>query len=220
MYGKCGNVEKARLVLIRWRREMVSHGISLLSGYSKNGQASEAPLLFDQTQDPECKPTSVTTYHGLRLSACAYLGCCHMERKLHSYISGNKIKIVESLCNALMDMYAKSGDLEKAVAMFKAIHSIQQNVTSWNLLISGYDIHGRGKEALKVFWEMLREGVEPDYISFTSILAARSHGGLIDEGRKCFADMKKSSVKKPEVKHYASMVICLDELGFYMKRMI
>ncbi|KAF5743631.1 putative Tetratricopeptide repeat-like superfamily protein [Tripterygium wilfordii] len=210
MYGKCGDVEKARLVFdIMEVRDGVSWN-SLLSVYTQNGQASEALLLFDLMQDSEYKPNSVTVL--IMVSACAYMGCCHYGRKLHNYIIDKKIKIDESLCNALMDMYAKSGDLEKAVAMFKTIHPIQRNVASWNVLISGYGMHGRGREALEVFSQMLREGVEPDHISFTSILAACSHAGLIDEGRKCFADMKMSTVK-PEVKHYAAMVDMLGRAG-------
>ncbi|KAJ6291088.1 hypothetical protein OIU76_023194 [Salix suchowensis] len=97
------------------------------------------------------------------------------------------MEIDTNLSNALVDMYAKCGDLEKAVGLFYGIPPTKRNASSWNALISGYDMHGFGKEALKLFSRMQEEGAEPNHITFTSILSACSHAGLIDEGRKCFA---------------------------------
>ncbi|KAB5524635.1 hypothetical protein DKX38_022384 [Salix brachista] len=88
----------------------------------------------------------------------------------------------------------------------------KRNASSWNALISGYDMHGFGKEALKLFSRMQEEGAEPNHITFTSILSACSHAGLIDEGRKCFADMKRLSVTL-EVKHHACVVDMLGRAG-------
>ncbi|KAG9447359.1 hypothetical protein H6P81_013487 [Aristolochia fimbriata] len=76
--------------------------------------------------------------------------------------------------------------------------------------------HGRGKEALELFSGMQKEGIEPNDITFTSILSACSHAGLIEEGRRCFSDirkMQKQFDKGPSVIHYACMVDMLGRAG-------
>ncbi|KAK9287093.1 hypothetical protein L1049_015504 [Liquidambar formosana] len=210
MYAKCGNVENARLVFDRMKERDGISWNSILSGYTQNGEASEALLLFDHMQVSECKPNPVTAL--IMVSACAYLGSQHLGRKIHKFIIDSKTGIDITLWNTLMDMYAKCGNLDTAIEMFNDRHPSERNVSSWNVLISGYGMHGHGKEALKIFSQMQEEGVEPNHITFTSILSACSHAGLIDEGRKCFADMKKLSVT-PEVKHYACMVDMLGRAG-------
>lgn len=210
MYAKCGNVSKARLVFdLMEERDGISWN-SMLSCYTQNGQASEALLLFEEMLDSGCKPNPVTAL--IMVSACAYLGSQHLGRKLHNLVIDEKIKIDATLRNALMDMYAKCGDLDTATRIFNDIHLSERNATSWNVVISGYGMHGYGKEALNLFSQMLQAGVEPDHITFTSLLSACGHAGLIDEGRKCFADMKKHSVT-PQAKHYACMVDMLGRAG-------
>ncbi|KAI9177963.1 hypothetical protein LWI28_021158 [Acer negundo] len=210
MYAKCGNVEQSRVVFNQMQERDGISWNSMLSGYTQNGQASEALLLFDEMQDSGCKPNPVTAL--IMVSACAYLGSRLHGRKLHNFIINRNIKIDATLCNTLMDMYAKCGDLDTAECMFNDIHPSERDVSSWNVLISGYGMHGHGKKALELFTRMQDEGVEPNHITFTSILSACSHAGLIDEGRNCFADMTKLSVK-PEAKHYACMVDMLGRAG-------
>jgi pentatricopeptide repeat protein len=210
MHTKCGNTEKARLVFdMMMERDVISWN-SMLSGYTQNGQATEALLLFDEMRDSDCQPTPVTAL--IMVSACAYLGFRHLGRKFHDFIVDSRMEIDTNLSNALMDMYAKCGDLEKAVDLFNGIPPTERNAGSWNVLISGYGMHGHGKEALELFSRMQEEGVEPNHFTFTSILSACSHAGLIDEGRKCFAEMKRLSVTL-EDKHHACVVDMLGRAG-------
>ncbi|KAF2311611.1 hypothetical protein GH714_025252 [Hevea brasiliensis] len=209
MHAKCGDMDKARLVFdMMDERNSISWN-SMLSGYTQNGKASEALLLFDEMRDSGCELNPVTAL--IMVAASAYLGSSHLGRKFHDFILDSKMKVDMNLWNALMDMYAKCGDLETAVEIFSGIHPSERDVCSWNVLISGYGMHGYGKEALKLFSRMQEEGVEPNHITFTSILSACSHAGLVDEGRKCFRDMTKSVT--PEMKHYACMVDMLGRAG-------
>lgn len=210
MYAKCAEVEKARLVFDSMEeRDWISWN-SILSAYTQNGLASEALLLFDQMQASGCKPNPVTAL--IMVSACAYLGSREHGRRIHNLIINSNIKLELALRNALMDMYAKCGELDTAIEMFNDRHPSERDASCWNVLISGYGTHGFGKEALEIFSQMINEGVQPDHITFTSILSACSHSGLIHEGRKCFSDMAKFCVV-PEAKHYACMVDLLGRAG-------
>uniref|UniRef100_A0A6N2KWZ9 Pentacotripeptide-repeat region of PRORP domain-containing protein n=1 Tax=Salix viminalis TaxID=40686 RepID=A0A6N2KWZ9_SALVM len=116
MHTKCGNTEKALFMMME--RDVISWN-SMLSGYTQNGQATEALLLFDEMRDSDCQPTPVTAL--IMVSACAYLGSLHLGRKFHDYIVDSRMEIDTNLSNALVDMYAKCGDLEKAVDLFYGI---------------------------------------------------------------------------------------------------
>ncbi|KAJ4958311.1 hypothetical protein NE237_025422 [Protea cynaroides] len=210
MYARCDHVEEARLVFdLMEERDGISWN-SMISGYTQNGRASEALLLFDQMQVSGVKPNIVTAL--VAVSACSYLGSLRLGRKLHGFIINRRMAINATLWNAIIDMYAKCGDLDTAIHMFNNSSSSQRNVSSWNAMIAGYGMHGYGKEALDLYLQMLEEGIQPSHITFTSILSACSHAGLVNEGRKCFEDMKIFSVT-PEVKHYTCMVDMLGRAG-------
>ncbi|XP_043701493.1 pentatricopeptide repeat-containing protein At4g33990-like isoform X2 [Telopea speciosissima] len=210
MYARCGHLEEARLVFdLMEERDGISWN-SMLSGYTQNGRASEALLLFDKMQVYGVKPNPVTAL--IAVSACAYLGSLSLGRKLHGFIINSRTAIDTTLWNAIIDMYAKCGDLDSAVHMFNNSSLSQRNVSSWNAMIAGYGVHGYGKEALDLYSQMLEEGILPNHITFMSILSACSHAGLVNEGRKCLEDMKVLSVT-PEVKHYACMVDMLGRAG-------
>ncbi|KAJ8772417.1 hypothetical protein K2173_027594 [Erythroxylum novogranatense] len=210
MHAKCGNMDKACLVFDKMDERNVISLNTMLSGYAQNGQASEALMLFESMHDSEVEFNEVTAL--IMVGVCAYLGSHCLGKKFHDFVTHSKMEIDVNLWNALMDMYAKCGDLETAVDMFNSKQS-ERDVSSWNVLISGYGMHGHGRQALELFSRMQEEGVEPNHITFTSILSACSHAGLIDEGKKCFANMKKWSVTL-EDKHYACMVDMLGRSGF------
>ena len=56
-------------------------------------------------------------------------------------------------------------------------------------MITSYGIHGHGKEALALFLEMTKTIQKPDHATFSSILSAFSHSGLVEEGQYWFNRM-------------------------------
>ncbi|KAI4304016.1 hypothetical protein MLD38_039584 [Melastoma candidum] len=210
MYGKCGDVESARMAFDRMEERDIISWNAVLSGFVQNGQAREAFSLFELMKESGCRPNPLTAL--IMLSACSFLGSCQLGMKIQGFLVDNKITVDLTLRNALIDMYAKCGDLETAMGMFNDIGVRERDVTSWNVMIAALGTHGRGKEALDLYLRMQEEGVRPNHITFVSVLSACSHAGLIDEGKNCFADMQRFSVKQ-EVKHYACMVDMLGRAG-------
>ncbi|KAK3007554.1 hypothetical protein RJ639_014559 [Escallonia herrerae] len=84
---------------------------------------------------------------------------------------------------------------------------------SWNAMISGYGIHGHGKEALSLFHRMKETNLKPDHTTFASLLSALSHSGLVEEGRYWFDLMITEFMIKPHEKHYACMIDLLARAG-------
>ncbi|XP_078430565.1 pentatricopeptide repeat (PPR) superfamily protein [Wolffia australiana] len=114
------------------------------------------------------------------------------------------------VCSSLVDMYAKNGDLGGASAVFDG--GAAADVETWNAILGGHGLHGEADAALKLFEKMVGRGVEPDQVSFLSLLSACDHGGLVDRGRAVWAAMVRAGLQ-PGPKHYTSMVSLLSRAG-------
>jgi pentatricopeptide repeat protein len=105
---------------------------------------------------------------------------------------------------SVVDMYSKCGRVEMARMAFQKIKG--KNILSWSAMIAGYGMHGHGQEVLKVFSEMRRPGLKPNYITFISVLAACSHAGLLKEGRYWYNAMRREFGIEPGVEHYGCIL--------------
>ena len=53
-------------------------------------------------------------------------------------------------------------------------------------MITGYDMHGHGGDSIALIDTMKEVGFIPNHITFTTLLSACNHAGIIDEGWKSF----------------------------------
>ena len=75
--------------------------------------------------------------------------------------------------NALVDLYAKCGVLEKAREVFDMLPT--RNIVSWNVLIIGY-----GENVFSIFDHMRRNGFLPNPVIFLVVLNACSNTCMVD----------------------------------------
>ncbi|MBA0681279.1 hypothetical protein Goari_023096 [Gossypium aridum] len=80
-------------------------------------------------------------------------------------------------------------------------------------MIGGLAQHGHGKEALRVFNQMLKYGVSPNQITLVSVLCACNHAGLVTEAQKYFRSMKELFGFERMQEHYACMIDLLGRAG-------
>ncbi|KAJ0091922.1 hypothetical protein Patl1_26043 [Pistacia atlantica] len=77
--------------------------------------------------------------------------------------------------NALVDMYAKCGNIEAASLVF--VKTKEKDILTWTAMIWGWAIHGHFERAIQCFKEMMYSGIKPDGIVFLAILTACSYAG-------------------------------------------
>ena len=109
-------------------------------------------------------------------------------------------------------MYAKCGDMEEALRVFKN-RKKAKSVQVWTALISGYAYHGLGGEAMNTFTEMQKMGVKPNAITLTAVLTACSYTGLVEQGKSVFYTMERDHNVKPRIEHYGCVVDLLGRAG-------
>ncbi|KAL6125788.1 hypothetical protein ACLB2K_073842 [Fragaria x ananassa] len=102
-------------------------------------------------------------------------------------------EVYQLVGNALVDMYAKLGNIESAVEMFR--HMPDKDVISWTSLVAGYAQNGSHEKALKLFCEMRDAGIYPDQFVIASILSACAELTLLEFGQQIHANYIKSGLQ-------------------------
>jgi pentatricopeptide repeat protein len=184
---------------------------SMIAGYAQNGNCNESLKLFSQMQATGLKPDSVIL--ASVLPACAHLAALKQGKEIHDRMIRSGFDLDVFAGTALIDMYAKCGSLQDARHVFDKIPG--RNVVSWNAMIVGYAMHGHGADALHLFSKMQGTGRKPDHITFTGVLSACSHAGLVDEGQKYFYSMSQDFGIIPTMEHYACMTDLFGRAGCF-----
>ncbi|KAL5992751.1 hypothetical protein ACLOJK_013670 [Asimina triloba] len=113
-------------------------------------------------------------------------------KQIHAHVNKNRPNVPNLISNALISMYAKSGCIGTAHAIFSNMGA--KDVVSWNTMIGGYGMHGHGTGALQLLQKMKQSGTKPNLASFTALLSACSHSGLVDEGLQLFNSLIHGTV--------------------------
>ena len=209
MYAKCGCINYAWKVFNRIKFKDLVSWTSMMMGYVCQGRAAEAIIMFRlmQREVQEHDPVIVISL----LQAFSQLACVSLAREVQCHLYRVHMDGEIPVINSLITAYAKSGRLDMARDVFE--HMTDQCLTSWNTMIAAYGMHGNCVEVLKVFDQMKKEKVEPDEITFTSILTACSHSGFAEEGLRVFRSMTEEYYMTPCEVHYNCMVDLLSRAG-------
>ncbi|XP_021898574.1 pentatricopeptide repeat-containing protein At3g21470 [Carica papaya] len=208
-YCKRGNTKEARAIFDRIPYRNLVNWNSLISGYAQNGLCEKALGAFFEMQTDEFEPDEFTIASAL--SACAQLGQLRAGKEIHCMIYRRGIKFNQFIFNALLDMYAKGGDLINSRLIFDGM--TERNTACWNAMISSFTVHGQTIEALEFFRTMEDANEKPDGITFLSLLSACAHGGFVEEGLEIFSKMEGKYGLAPNVKHYGCLVDILGRAG-------
>ncbi|WOH01813.1 hypothetical protein DCAR_0521198 [Daucus carota subsp. sativus] len=213
MYAKCKSADTARAIfdsIALEERDVVTWTV-IIGGYAQHGEANDALQLFGEmlTNYKYVMPNEFTI--SCALMACARLAALRFGRQIHAYGIRNHFGSSTFVANCLIDMYVKSGDVDTARIIFDNMDN--KNSVSWTSLMTGYGMHGRGEEAIKVFEGMRRAGMPIDGVTFVVVLYACSHSGMVDQGMEYFNGMNTEYGVVPEVEHYACMVDLLGRAG-------
>ncbi|KAL0329506.1 UNVERIFIED_CONTAM: Pentatricopeptide repeat-containing protein, mitochondrial [Sesamum radiatum] len=158
----------------------------LISGSAQNDNGEEALLWYREMRSHNGMPDQATFASVLRASS----GLASLEdgRKIHSFIFHIGYDKDELIGSALVDMYAKCGDMKSSAKVFREMIN-KKDVISWNSMIVGYAKNGYAECALEIFEEMKRASVKPDEVTFLGVLTACSHAGMVMEGQEIYDTM-------------------------------
>ncbi|KAF9595027.1 hypothetical protein IFM89_036045 [Coptis chinensis] len=211
MYSGCDHMEWACSVFNVLSNKDVVVWNSIISACAQHGQGVGALNFLRGMVISDIEPNMVTIVSVL--PACARLTALRQGKEIHQFIIRRGFDMHIAIWNGLIDMYGRCGLIKKARRVFDFIP--ERDIVSWNTMIAGYGMHGFGMDAVNLFLHLRSSELKPNHFTFTNLLAACSHSGLIDEGWKYFEMMKSEYAMYPAIEQYACMVDLLARAGHF-----
>ncbi|KAG6575914.1 Pentatricopeptide repeat-containing protein, partial [Cucurbita argyrosperma subsp. sororia] len=239
VYAKCRYSAYARLVLAKMPNRDVVSWTALIQGLVAEGFANDSIYLFQEMQNEGIMPNEFTLATGLK--ACSLCMALDLGKQMHAQAFKLGLLLDLFVGSALVDLYAKCGDIELASRMF--IGMPEQNDVTWNVLLNGYAQRGDGIGVLKLFCGMMKMDMNCSKFTLTTVLkgCANSknlrHGqvihsliikfgyegdeflgcGLVDMYSKCGLAIDAlevfKNIKKPDMVAWSAIITCLDQQG-------
>ncbi|XP_010553976.1 PREDICTED: pentatricopeptide repeat-containing protein At5g39350 [Tarenaya hassleriana] len=213
MYAKCNRIDLCFNVFSGASKRLTGIWSAIISGCVQNQLMTEAIELFKWMRLEDVEP-NIATLNSV-LPAFAVAADLHQAMYIHCYLTKSGFMSSIEAATGLIDVYSKCGTLESAHKIFDGIPRKHKgkDIVLWGALISGYAMHGDGPNALLTLREMLRSGLKPNEITFTSVLHACSHTGLVDEGLTLFKFMLEHHWTIARPNHFTCIVDLLGRAG-------
>lgn len=209
-YARNGNIKACERLFEEMHERNIFSWNALIGGYAHNGCFFELVGSFKRMLvEGDVPPNDATLVNVL--SACARLGALELGEWVHVYAESIGYKGNVYVGNALIDMYAKCGIMENSLNVFSSMDV--KDLITWNSIIYGLAMHGRGVEALNLFSQMKNTGEKPDGITFIGVLCACTHLGLVEDGLSYFQSMVDEYQIVPQIEHYGCVVDLLARAG-------
>lgn len=202
VYSRCKNMDVACSVFDSLLQPDLVTWSALITGFSQAGDPVNALIFFTKLLMGGASVDSVLLASVLTASsqlAILGLGC-----EIHGYAVRHGRDNEVMVSSALVDMYAKCGFLESGIRVFR--NMVGRNIVSYNSVISGLGLYGRADEAFKVFEKLLKNGLKPDEATFSGLLCACCHAGLVNDGRQYFKRMSGEFGIQAKTEHHVYMV--------------
>ncbi|KAK4736592.1 hypothetical protein R3W88_000289 [Solanum pinnatisectum] len=188
MYMKFGSVlDGYRIFSSLSNRDIITWN-SLLSGFHDNETSYEGPKIFRQLLVEGLRPNIYTLISNLR--SCASLLDASLGKQVHSHVVKANLGGNIYIGTALVDMYAKCGQLDDAELIFYRLS--EKDVFTWTVVISGYAHSDQGEKAFRCFNQMQREAIKPNEFTLASCLKGCSRIASLDNGRQLHSVVMKS----------------------------
>lgn len=164
------------------RKDVVSWN-AIISALAEKNLMLDALRLFSLMLEEPIEPNYVTIASILPVCASfAKYVSYRFGREIHGYVQ-RRTKLMEdfSVCNALMSLYLRVGQMEEAEIFFW--HMKQRDLVSWNTIISGYSLNDEWLEAVDHFYKLLCLGIEPDSVTLISVLPSCAYSQNLPMGK-------------------------------------
>ncbi|KAI5057912.1 hypothetical protein GOP47_0027927 [Adiantum capillus-veneris] len=213
MYVKCVLFAEAQEVFDRLTCYDVVSWTAFIAGYVKHGHGEEALYSLEQMQQNGICMNAVTFVCCLK--ACGDVGVISKGQELHMETVFKGLEGELLICITLIDMYVDFDLLADAEQIFDKVP--HQDTVSWNALITGYGQLGKSAGVFEIFDRMIYERVQPDNVTFMSVLNACSHAGLLYEGEMFFGSISNYFGSIPTLEHHTCLVDILGRVGLVEK---
>lgn len=232
-----GDMEKSLEMFRGLPYKDVASWNTIIDGLTRNGYERTAlELLYEMVKNG---PAFNKVTFSIALVLVSSLSTMDLGRQIHGHILRSGFQKDGFVRTSLIDMYCKCGKMEKASIIFRKMplpcvraknskftsDELTTEIVSWSSMVSGYVRNGEYEDALKMFISMVRDQVEVDRFTVTSIISACADAGILELGRQIHAYVQKVGHTKDL--HFSSSSIdmyakcgCLDDAWTAFKQTV
>ncbi|KAI5084978.1 hypothetical protein GOP47_0001147 [Adiantum capillus-veneris] len=206
MYAKCGDLNEAKQVFSALSQQHVVLWSALITGHVQQDQHDQAMDLFMRMLQNGVKPDKVVFLCVIK--ACRSIGSLQKGKIIHHFARRHGFDSDLIIASALIDMYAKGGNMEEARTLFDGLP--HRDAVVWSAIIGGYAHNGDDKQVKKCTKEMREQGLMQ---SPSHVLSACTLSGNIDEGQNLFKATVRGDLARPSVEHYKAAIDLFGRAG-------
>ncbi|KAI3930453.1 hypothetical protein MKW92_000726 [Papaver armeniacum] len=238
LYVKSGKINDALTLFDKMHFKDVFSWNVMLSAYSKMGETGNLRATFDKMpardsisgccndglglfirmQRDGFEPSEYTYVSAL--TACSKILDLRLGKQIHGRtVTSSSCKGNVFVSSALMDMYAKCGQVDQARWLFDRLSD--KNVVLWNSMISGYLKNGRPEQCLDLFLEMkaadgfideatriFKEIKEKDGVCWTTMIVGYAQNNKEEDAWMLFSEMLSENVKPDKYTISSVVSVC------------
>ncbi|KAI5073852.1 hypothetical protein GOP47_0011865 [Adiantum capillus-veneris] len=213
MYGKCGALAEAEEAFHEINECDIISWNAMLAAYCEHGQKEKALSLFKVMHTQQVSVTDVTLICILQI--CGETGYLELGRSVHFDIVYAGLDKLPALTATLVNAYGSCASLADAEVVFDSY--AEPNIVAWNVCIAGYAGDKTSVGSLYVFENMRLTGFTPDDVTYTSLLSACSHNGLVIE---CLDYLSNASGRATNgIKHLNTIIDLFGRAGDFKRLM-
>ncbi|KAK7325115.1 hypothetical protein VNO77_29202 [Canavalia gladiata] len=209
IYSRFGFVSDAQKVFDAVPIEGLQHILSwnsIIRANVSHGYYEYALQLYVEMLKLGFLPDGFTLPLIIRASSC--LATSTLCRILHSHALQLGFRNHLHVVNELLGMYGKLGRMGDACQLFDGM--VVRSLVSWNTMVSGYAFNHDALGASRIFKRMELEGLQPNSVTWTSLLSSHARGGLYDETLELFKVMRTRRIEISAEALAVVLSVCAD----------
>ncbi|KAL6642130.1 hypothetical protein ACP70R_020311 [Stipagrostis hirtigluma subsp. patula] len=191
--------------------DLVSWGV-IISAFVKHSLNDHVISLFNMFRC-DCAEKPDEFILATILNACANSALIKQCRCIQSLVVRTGHSRHFCVASALVDAYAKCGDIAAAEGAFTDVSPVTDDAILYNTMLTAYANHGLIHEAVNLYQEMMQLQLAPTPATFVAVISACSHLGLVEQGKLLFSSMLSAHGVHPTKANYACLVDLLARKG-------
>ncbi|KNA21879.1 hypothetical protein SOVF_039030 [Spinacia oleracea] len=205
-YSRMKDLGKARWFFDGMPEKSVVSWNAMLAGYAQNGFEDEVLKLFKEMLVVGVNPDERTWV--TIISSCSSKGDLCLAQNLEVMLDQRKIQVNSFIQSALLDMYAKCGNMVAARRIFDGL-GLLRNSAAWNVMISAYARTGDLATARDLFDRMREKNI----ITWNSMIAGYAQNGQSPQAIELFKQMLIIGHLKPDDVTMVSVLSACGHIG-------
>ncbi|XP_024530694.1 pentatricopeptide repeat-containing protein At4g35130, chloroplastic-like [Selaginella moellendorffii] len=180
-YGKKNSIVNARQAFDAASDACVGTWNAMIAAYAHCGDFGKALETFMSMLESTTKPDQISFVNVLEAITGPEL--LKDGEFIHNSVVENGFEKDGIIGSALLGMYSRCENLEKAEEVFAKIGRPYHSVVAWNSMLATYTAFGRCKEAIKLFMDMQQDGSKATEATFATLLTACAGASTLAQGK-------------------------------------